>query len=150
MHNDLKKHMDECLKCQVSQKAKFEKTVELQPLPQCSMPNQRIHMDLFGPCKTSHAGIKLVLTMTDAFTKYAEIVAIPNKEAVQWQMQFSQNGFVGTDAQQSSTQTWEKSSSTKSPQNCRQNSSLKDLKLHQLTHSVTAKQKYSTKLWQST
>jgi hypothetical protein len=66
----------------VSKKAKFEKTVELQPLPQCSMPNQRIHMDLFGPCKTSDAGNKYVLTMTDAFTKYAEIVAIPNKEAV--------------------------------------------------------------------
>ena len=46
------------------------------------MPNQRIHMDLFGPCKTSDAGNKYVLTMTDAFTKYAEIVAIPNKEAV--------------------------------------------------------------------
>ena len=82
MDNDLRKHMDECLKCQVSKKAKFEKTVELQPLPQCSMPNQRIHMDLFGPCKTSDAGNKYVLTMTDAFTKYAEIVAIPNKEAV--------------------------------------------------------------------
>ena len=32
--------------------------------------------------KTSDAGNKYVLTMTDAFTKYAEIVAIPNKEAV--------------------------------------------------------------------
>ena len=49
MDNDLKKHMAECLKCQVSKKAKFEKTVELQPLPQCSMPNQCIHIDLFGP-----------------------------------------------------------------------------------------------------
>ena len=39
-------------------------------------------MDLFGPCKTSDTGNKYVLTMTDAFTKYAEIVAIPNKEAV--------------------------------------------------------------------
>ena len=82
MDNDLKKHMEECLKCQVSKKAKLEKTVELQPLPQCSMPNQIIQMDLFGPCKTSDAGNKYVLTMTDAFTKYAEIMAITNKEAI--------------------------------------------------------------------
>ena len=32
MDNDLKKHMDQCLKCQVLKKAKFERTVELQPL----------------------------------------------------------------------------------------------------------------------
>jgi hypothetical protein len=38
-------------------------------------------MDLFGPCKTSDMGNKYILTITDAFTKYSEIVAIPNKEA---------------------------------------------------------------------
>ena len=46
------------------------------------MPNQRIHMDLLGPCKILDAGYKYVLTMTNAFTKYAKIAAIPNKEAV--------------------------------------------------------------------
>ena len=47
------------------------------------MPNQGNHMNLIGPCKkTSDAGNKYVLTMTDVFTKYAEIVAIPNKEAI--------------------------------------------------------------------
>ena len=82
MDNNLKEHITECFKCQVSKKAKFEKMVELQPLSQCSMPNQRIHMDLVRPCKTSYAGNKHVLTMTDAFKKYAEIVAIPDKEAI--------------------------------------------------------------------
>lgn len=38
-------------------------------------------MDLLGPCKTSDPGNKYVLTMADAFKKYAETVAIPNKEA---------------------------------------------------------------------
>ena len=33
-------------------------------------------MDLFGPCKTTDAGNKYVLTMTDACTKYAESVAL--------------------------------------------------------------------------
>ena len=45
------------------------------------MPNQCIHMDLFGPCKTLDAGNKYILTMMDAFTKYAQIMDIPKKEA---------------------------------------------------------------------
>jgi hypothetical protein len=45
------------------------------------MPKQRLHMDMFGPCKTSRMGNKYVQTMTNVFTKYAEIMEIPNKEA---------------------------------------------------------------------
>ena len=37
-------------------------------------------MDLFGPLKTE-TGKKFVLCMTDAFSKYVEIVANKNKEA---------------------------------------------------------------------
>ena len=81
MDEDILKHIQECLKCQATKTNKFMKVTPLQPLPQCSMPNQRIHMDLFGPCVTSDMGKKYVLTITDAFTKYAEVVAIPNKEA---------------------------------------------------------------------
>ena len=50
-------------------------------LPQCTMPNQRIHMDLFGPLKTSQSGKKYIMVITDAFTKYVELVAIPDKQA---------------------------------------------------------------------
>jgi transposase InsO family protein len=38
-------------------------------------------MDLFGPLKTSNLGKKYVLCLTDAFTKYAVMIAIDNKEA---------------------------------------------------------------------
>jgi hypothetical protein len=38
-------------------------------------------MDLFVTCKTSDIGNKYVFIITDAFTKYAEICAIPNKVA---------------------------------------------------------------------
>jgi hypothetical protein len=38
-------------------------------------------MDLFSPCKTSDMGNKYVLTITDAFTEYAEIFSIPNNVA---------------------------------------------------------------------
>ncbi len=44
-------------------------------------PNQWIHIDLFGPLKTSLQGNKIVLVMTGAFTKYAKAIAIPNKQA---------------------------------------------------------------------
>jgi hypothetical protein len=81
MDEDILAHTKECLKCQATKANKFQKTTLLQPLPQCSLPNQRIHMDLFGPCKTSDMGNKYILTITDAFTKYSEIVALPNKEA---------------------------------------------------------------------
>ena len=46
-----------------------------------SLPNQRIHADLFGPLKTSEKGKKFILVITDAFTKYIELVALENKEA---------------------------------------------------------------------
>jgi hypothetical protein len=40
------------------------------------MPNQRVHMDLFGPLKFSGSGKKHILCITDAFSKYVELVAI--------------------------------------------------------------------------
>jgi Integrase core domain len=54
----------------------------LSPLPLPTEPGQRVHADLFGPLKTSDKGKKFILCMTDAFTKYVKLVALPNKEAV--------------------------------------------------------------------
>ncbi len=80
MKKDIQAHIDSCLQCQVRKKSTAKPT-PLQPLPTTDQPNQRIHIDLFGPLKTSAQGNKMVLVMTDAFTKYAEAIAIPNKEA---------------------------------------------------------------------
>ena len=41
--------------------------------------NMRIHMDLVGPL-TPSCGYKYILTITDAFTRYTELVAIPDKK----------------------------------------------------------------------
>ena len=41
--------------------------------------NQGVHMDIFGPLKTTFSGKSYILCVTDA---YAELVAIPNKSAV--------------------------------------------------------------------
>ena len=81
MVKDIKDHIESCLICQAFNKSKQPKT-PLGTLPQTSMPNQRIHVDLFGPMKTSSKDSKFLLCMTDSFSKYAEVVAIPNKEAV--------------------------------------------------------------------
>ena len=52
MVNDIAKHISSCLQCQVHKTAK-PKQVPLHPLPLVDQPNQRVHVDLFGPLKTS-------------------------------------------------------------------------------------------------
>jgi len=80
MKKDIQAHIDSCLQCQVWKKSTAKPT-PLQPLPTVDQPNQRVHIDLFGPLKTSGQGNKMVLVMTDAFTKYAEAIAIQDKQA---------------------------------------------------------------------
>ncbi len=53
----------------------------LAPLRIPDRPNLRIHADLFGPMLTVDSNKKFVLCITDAFTKYAVVTAIANKEA---------------------------------------------------------------------
>jgi Integrase zinc binding domain/Integrase core domain len=81
MEHEITAHIKSCENCQSHRKDDRPKPNFLSPLPQCSAPNQRVHMDLFGPLKTSESGKKYVMCCTDAFTKYCEIVALPNKEA---------------------------------------------------------------------
>jgi hypothetical protein len=80
MDTDITEHLKTCDKCQITKSGKTAPEL-LSPLPQCTEPNQRIHADLFGPLKTSSGDKKLILCLTDAFTKYVELVTIPNKEA---------------------------------------------------------------------
>jgi hypothetical protein len=60
-------------------KAKLPAKAGLLSMPICSSPNERLHINLYGPLKTSAAGNHYVVVMTDAFTKYVELTAIPNK-----------------------------------------------------------------------
>ena len=80
MDADISKHISGCQKCQKRKDDRPQPTL-LSPLPQCTAQNQRVHIDLFGPLKTSGKGKKMVLCMTDAFTKYVELVALTDKEA---------------------------------------------------------------------
>jgi transposase InsO family protein len=81
MESDISDHLRKCNKCQVAKSGKTAPEL-LLPLPQCTEPNQRVHADLFGPLKTSEGDKKFILCITDAFTKYVELVVLPNKEAL--------------------------------------------------------------------
>jgi hypothetical protein len=65
---------------QMSEKKKKHETKNtLIPLEQSSEHNQRVHMDLFCPLKTSENGKKFIMCITDAFSKLAKLIAIPDK-----------------------------------------------------------------------
>ena len=81
MKSDIQKHIDLCVQCQVRKKS-YSKPTLLHPLPILNQPNQRVHVDLFGPLKTSEQCNKFILCITDAFTKYAEVIPIPDKQAI--------------------------------------------------------------------
>jgi hypothetical protein len=78
MESDILDHLWKCDKCQVAESGKTSPEL-LSPLPQCTEPNQRVHADLFGPLKTSERDKNFILCITDAFTKYVELVVLPNK-----------------------------------------------------------------------
>ena len=80
MDKDIIEHLKTCDKCQVTKATKVTPEL-LSPLPQCTEPNQCLHADLFGPLKTMSGHKKFILCLTDVFTKYVELVTIPNKEA---------------------------------------------------------------------
>ena len=83
MAKQVEKYVSTCEVCQkVKDPPKMNKNKEpLHPLQVPDVPNCRVHADLFGPLKTSETGNKYVLVITDAFSKWTELVAIPNKEA---------------------------------------------------------------------
>jgi hypothetical protein len=58
MNQDINEFFEKCDKCHKTKKLKHEAKNELILLPSCSEPNQRVHMDLFGPLKTTKSGNK--------------------------------------------------------------------------------------------
>ena len=81
MDNDITRHIQTCHTCQVRKPSRTPPPL-MSPLPQCTAPNQRIHADLFGPLTTVGKSKKMILCVTDAFTKYVELVALTDKEAL--------------------------------------------------------------------
>ncbi len=69
------------------------------------MPNARIHADLFGPMVDASRKLAYILCITDAFTKYAVVTSILNKDAQtvakamfeQWFCKFGITAQIHTD-----------------------------------------------------
>ncbi len=87
MDKDITEHLQSCDKCQLTKVGKVQPEL-LLPLPECAEPNQRVHADLFGSLKCPNWDKKFILCVTDAFTKYVEIVIIPKKRHWLLQRQF--------------------------------------------------------------
>ncbi len=81
MEKDISDHLQRCDRCQITRKNVVSPEL-LSPLPQCTEPNQQVHADLFGLLKNADGDRKFILCVTDAFTKYVELVVLPNKEAL--------------------------------------------------------------------
>jgi transposase InsO family protein len=80
VYSHVLKHTQMCFRCQ-QRKSSRAKQPPLAPLPISEQPNIRIHADLFGPMINAEHKNVYVLCITDAFTKYAVVTKIDNKEA---------------------------------------------------------------------
>ena len=80
VYSHAKDHATTCEKCQFRKTTK-QQHVPLRPLPIPDTPNKRIHADLFGPLMASDRKKKFILCITDAFTKFAVVTTVNNKEA---------------------------------------------------------------------
>jgi hypothetical protein len=81
MDRDIEDHVSQCQTCLSSTNKGTLPPPPLLPLPALTRPNQRIHIDLFGPLKTSKTDKKFVLVITDAFSKLTHLRAIQDKSA---------------------------------------------------------------------
>jgi hypothetical protein len=78
MSQDVTKFVVNCVPCQKA--GRPPRPAELTPWVQASAPNERIHIDLYGPLQGDPV-YKYVAAMTCAFTKWTEVVPLINKEA---------------------------------------------------------------------
>ena len=83
MAKDIEGHIKLCKIChQQNNRDNSKNKVPLRPWGPPTARNQRIHFDLVGPLKSSISGFRHILSITDAFSRWVELVPIPNKEAI--------------------------------------------------------------------
>ena len=83
MAKDIECRVKLCKIChQMNNRDNSKNKVPLQPWGPPTARNERIHFDLVGPLKSSMAGYKHILSITDAFSRWVELVPIINKEAI--------------------------------------------------------------------
>ena len=83
MAHDIESHIKLCKIChQQDNRNNSKDKVPLEPWGPPTSRNQRIHFDLVGPLKSSDTKFKHILSITDAYSRWVELVPIENKEAI--------------------------------------------------------------------
>jgi len=93
VYSHVLKHTQPCLGCQ-QRKSSRNKSPPLAPLLITDQPNLQIHADLFCPMLGSNRKSAFILCITDAFTKYAVVTKVDNKDAETLQNQFLKTDFA--------------------------------------------------------
>ena len=80
MADDIKSWIRTCEICQLRKRggkpAKAPLTIYLS-----GVPNERVALDVLGPLNRSNKGNKVILVMTDHFSKYTKVAAMPDQKA---------------------------------------------------------------------
>ena len=77
MAQDIEGHIKLCKIChQQDNRDNSKNKVPLRPWRPPTARNQRIHFDLVGPLKSSTSKYKHILSITDAFSRWIELVPI--------------------------------------------------------------------------
>ncbi len=85
MYEDISDHLAACRICKEMSHKGTTAAPPVTPLPEPSGPNERLHSDLVGPMRTRNSNGSItkhyLLVCADAFSKFASVYVLPNKEA---------------------------------------------------------------------
>ena len=77
-HNERHYYVNACPTCQIN-KGLVASTLPVLQYPIPTWPWERVHVDLIGPLSLSLEGNRYILACIDAFSRYCELVLLPNK-----------------------------------------------------------------------
>ena len=81
MVDDVAAHIRACDACNAARQHTKQHDTGITPLPQPAQPNDRVHIDLFGPLRNEHDQQRFIMVITDAFSKIVRLQSIPDKSA---------------------------------------------------------------------
>jgi len=81
---DVQRYCRQCIICSSYHRGRLPRCGPLQPMI-VGTTMERCHVDITGPHPQTSRGSKYILTCVDAFSKWAEAFAIPNKNQRLWQ-----------------------------------------------------------------
>ena len=81
MVEDVAEHIRACDACNAARQHTRQHDSGITPLPQPARPNDRVHIDLFGPLRNEDDQQRFIMVITDAFSKIVRLQSIPDKTA---------------------------------------------------------------------